>query len=200
MTLQIECPGISPLPMHSHRASDPLSREARRLSEPADRRGKTEADLIELARRQFHCSLYLDAAGRSTVPVDNVHSIAPPPGRTRRAGAVGDFGKVNRRGPPSRWRASAHDVRALRPSLQLAMQPLGQIPSHVQPGSKGKPLGSYALPQSATMGTAAVCGGAGARRQGCGPGDGWPENHSGSRVPWSAAIRMRLSPRSSRYK
>ena len=80
MTLQIECAGISPLPMPSDRASDPLSGEAQRPGELVGKRGKTEADLIDLARRQFQCSLYLDAAGRSAVPVNNVHFIAPLPG------------------------------------------------------------------------------------------------------------------------
>ena len=74
MTLRIECTGISPLLMHSDRASDPLSREAQWLSEISGKRNKTEADLVELARREFYRSLYLDPAGRPTVPVDDVHS------------------------------------------------------------------------------------------------------------------------------
>ena len=88
MTLRIECTGISRLPMHSDRASDPRSREARWLSELAGKRGKTEADLIELARRRFHCSPCLDAAGRPTVPVDNVHSCFCAAAKRRKEGPM----------------------------------------------------------------------------------------------------------------
>ena len=55
MSLKIECAGISPLLMHSDRASDPLSKEAQWLSEISAKRNKTEADAVELARREFHC-------------------------------------------------------------------------------------------------------------------------------------------------
>ena len=88
MTLRIECTGISPLLMHSDRASDPLSREAQWLSEIAGKRRKTEADIVELARRQFHCSLYLDAAGRPTVPVYNVHSCLYAAAKRRKEGPM----------------------------------------------------------------------------------------------------------------
>ena len=88
MTLQIECKGISPLLMHSDRASDPLSQEARWLSEISGKRGKTEADLIELARREYHCSLYLDATGRPTIPIDNVHSCLYAAAKRRKEGPM----------------------------------------------------------------------------------------------------------------
>ena len=88
MTLKIDCTGVSPLLMNSDRASDPLSREARWLSEISGRRNKTEADIVELARRQFHCSLYLDAAGRPTIPVDNVHSCFYAAAKRRKEGPL----------------------------------------------------------------------------------------------------------------
>ena len=88
MALKIECTGLSPLLMHSDRASDPLSKEAQWLSEISGRRNKTEADIVELARREFHCSLYLDPAGRPTVPVDNVHSCLYAAARRRKEGPL----------------------------------------------------------------------------------------------------------------
>ena len=66
MTLQFECAGPFPLLMHSDGASNSLSRVAQRLSEVSGKRRKTEADIVELARREFHCSLYLDPAGLPT--------------------------------------------------------------------------------------------------------------------------------------
>ena len=88
MPLQIECTGLSPLLMHSDRASDPLSREAQWLSEVSGKRRKTEADIVELARREFHCSLYLDPAGRPTIPIDNVHSCLYAAARRRKEGPM----------------------------------------------------------------------------------------------------------------
>ena len=88
MTLRIECKGVSPLLMHSDRAADPLSREAQWLSEIAGKRNKTEAETVELARRQFHCSLYLDPAGRPTIPVDNVHSCLYAAAKRRKEGPL----------------------------------------------------------------------------------------------------------------
>ena len=88
MAVQIECTGISPLLMHSDRASDPLSKEAQWLSEISGKRKKTEADLVELARREFHCSLYLDAAGRPTIPIDNVHSCLYAAAKRRKEGPI----------------------------------------------------------------------------------------------------------------
>ena len=88
MALTIECTGVSPLLMHSDRASDPLSREAQWLSEIAGKRQKTVADLVELARREFHCSLYLDPAGRPTIPIDNVHSCFYAAAKRRKEGPL----------------------------------------------------------------------------------------------------------------
>ena len=88
MALTIECTGVSPLLMHSDRASDPLSQEAQWLSEIAGKRQKTVADLVELARREFHCSLYLDPAGRPTIPIDNVHSCFYAAAKRRKEGLL----------------------------------------------------------------------------------------------------------------
>lgn len=88
MPLTIGCTGISPLLMHSDRASDPLSKEAQWLSEISGKRGKTEADFVELARREFHCSLYLDPTGRPTIPIDNVHSCLYGAAKRRKEGPL----------------------------------------------------------------------------------------------------------------
>lgn len=88
MTLKIECTSLSPLLMRSGRASDPLSQEARWLSEVSGKRQKTEADIIELARREFHCSLHLDTTGRPTIPIDNVHSCLYAAAKRRKEGPM----------------------------------------------------------------------------------------------------------------
>ena len=60
--------------MHPDRAPGSPSKEARRLSEIAGKRNETEAELVELARRELHRSFHPDVAGRTAIPVDNVHS------------------------------------------------------------------------------------------------------------------------------
>ena len=84
--ISIKCESLSPLLMNSDRSSDPLSADAKWLSEISGKRGKTEADLVELARRQFHCSLYLDPDGRPTIPVANVHSCFYAAAKRRKEG------------------------------------------------------------------------------------------------------------------
>ena len=88
MTIVIECKGVSPLLMHADRASDPLSQDAKWLSEISGKRRKTETDIKELARREFHCSLYLDTAGRPTIPVDNVHACFYAAAKRRKEGPL----------------------------------------------------------------------------------------------------------------
>ena len=70
-----------------------MSKEARWLSEITGKRNKTEADIMELARREFLCSLYLGLDGRPTIPVDNVHSCFYAAAKRRREGPlfVGSF-------------------------------------------------------------------------------------------------------------
>ena len=88
MMIRIECKSLSPLLMHSDRASDPLSREAKWLSEISGKRQKTDSDIIELARREFHCSLYLDSSGRPTIPINNVHSCLYAAAKRRKEGPL----------------------------------------------------------------------------------------------------------------
>lgn len=88
VALKIECTGISPILMRADRASDPLSKEARWLSEVSAKRRKTEAEIVELARREFHCNLYLDPTGRPTIPIENVHSCLYASAKRRREGPL----------------------------------------------------------------------------------------------------------------
>lgn len=86
--ISIKCESLSPLLMHSDRSSDPLSDAAKWLSEISGRRGKTEADLRELARREFHCSLYLDPSGHPTIPISNIHSCFYAAAKRRKEGPM----------------------------------------------------------------------------------------------------------------
>ena len=86
-TINIKLNGISPMLMHSDRASDPLSTDAQWLSEIAKKRQKSEDDIMELARREWHCSMYR-SGGRPVMPIDNLHACIYAAAKRRKEGPV----------------------------------------------------------------------------------------------------------------
>lgn len=63
--------GGSPLLMHNERLADPLDDFARALKEISGKRGKTDADLIEMGRREFLGGLYTNGNG-PCIPAWNI--------------------------------------------------------------------------------------------------------------------------------
>jgi len=57
--------------MHNERLSDPLDEYARALKEISGKKNKTDADLLEMARREFMGGLYVNGNG-PCIPADNV--------------------------------------------------------------------------------------------------------------------------------
>jgi hypothetical protein len=55
--------GGSPLVMHSERLADPLDAHSRGIAKIAKKRGKTEADHLEIGRLEFHGGLYTNGNG-----------------------------------------------------------------------------------------------------------------------------------------
>lgn len=56
-TLHFRITGIAPLLMHNGRLADPLDPHSKALADAARRRGKIEADHLEIARLEFLDSL-----------------------------------------------------------------------------------------------------------------------------------------------
>ena len=76
--------GGSPLLMHNERASDPL-RHTRAVDALARKRGKTEADHLELARRQYLAGIYTNGSG-PCVPAINILRCLPDRAKRHRKG------------------------------------------------------------------------------------------------------------------
>lgn len=83
----VKLTGESPLLMHSDRSSDPLSPDARWLSEIAKKRSKSDDEVAELARREWHCSIYR-SKDRPFIPVDNLHSCLYAAAKRRKEGPI----------------------------------------------------------------------------------------------------------------
>ena len=83
----VKLTGESPLLMHSDRSSDPLSSDARWLSEIAKKRTKSDDEVAELARREWHCSIYRSKE-RPFLPVDNLHSCLYAAAKRRKEGPI----------------------------------------------------------------------------------------------------------------
>lgn len=69
--------GGAPLVMHNERLADPLDAMTRALSEVSKKRGKTEADHMEMARREFYGGLYTEPAIADLDSVDGQKPIVP---------------------------------------------------------------------------------------------------------------------------
>lgn len=66
--IEVRVRGVAPLLLHNAQLADPLNPLTRAIKAITGKRKKTDADLEELARLEFHGGLYLDAKGRPAVP------------------------------------------------------------------------------------------------------------------------------------
>jgi hypothetical protein len=66
--IKFKLTGTSPLIMHSGQTSDPLNAFSKALKKISSKRGKTEADLEEMARLEFQASLYVGEDGKVCLP------------------------------------------------------------------------------------------------------------------------------------
>jgi hypothetical protein len=72
-SLSYRITGVAPLLMHNGQLADPLNSHARAIAEVAKRRRKTEADHLELIRREFLGSLYLQD-GVPCIPAEMIEA------------------------------------------------------------------------------------------------------------------------------
>lgn len=66
-TLAFKITGAAPLLMHNGQLADPLNPHSRSIAEVTSKRKKTDADHVEMARREFFGGLYI-GGGRPCVP------------------------------------------------------------------------------------------------------------------------------------
>jgi hypothetical protein len=78
--------GIVPMLLHNGQLADPLNEHAKALKEVSGKRKKTDADHAEMARIEWHGSLYLDDKQRPVVPGENIEAMLVKAGKKQRLG------------------------------------------------------------------------------------------------------------------
>jgi len=66
--------GVAPLSLHNGQLADPLNRYAKAIKRISGKRSKTEADLEELARLEWHGSLYM-SHGKVVIPGEVIEAL-----------------------------------------------------------------------------------------------------------------------------
>lgn len=77
----------SPLLMHNERLADPLNEYAMEIGKISKKRGKTEADHLEIARLEFVGGLYYDDTDGPIMPTWNVIRMIQNSGKRHKLGA-----------------------------------------------------------------------------------------------------------------
>lgn len=67
-TLKFRITGTAPLLMHNGRLADPLDEFTKKIKKISSKRNKTDADHLEMARIEWHGSLYLNEDGLPCIP------------------------------------------------------------------------------------------------------------------------------------
>lgn len=74
-SIEFHIRGIAPLICHNAQLSDPLNEWTMSLAEITGKRKKTQADLMEMAHREFLGSLYIGTEGQPVVPGGNIERM-----------------------------------------------------------------------------------------------------------------------------
>ena len=90
-TLPVRLIGVAPVLMHNGRGSDPLDPMAKQLARLTRKRRKTDADHQQIARIEWHMSLWTDG-GRPCFPGEAVEAALIQAARTKRLGRAAAAG------------------------------------------------------------------------------------------------------------
>lgn len=71
-SVKYQLTGVAPLLMHNGQTADPLNRFSKMLKAITSKRSKTDADLMEMARIEFHAGIYTSSDGTVVVPAKNL--------------------------------------------------------------------------------------------------------------------------------
>lgn len=86
--------GVSPLILHNGDLANPLNPIVKSQKKISGKRGKTEADLEELARLEFHGSLYTNGNGEIVLPAEVIEATINGGARKFKEGLVAKSGMV----------------------------------------------------------------------------------------------------------
>lgn len=89
--LSFRIQGVSPLVMHNGQLADPLNKWAKDLSKISSKKPKTEADHAEMARLEWHGSLYLHD-GKPCIPGELIEAAMIEGARKTKRGKLATAG------------------------------------------------------------------------------------------------------------
>lgn len=85
MQVQLVITGVTPILLHSDKAADPLSPEAKAIKQITSKRTKTDEDREEMARLEYFAAAYMDDQG-PYIPAFNVERSLKQGGTVSRNG------------------------------------------------------------------------------------------------------------------
>jgi hypothetical protein len=71
--LSLKITGVAPLILHNGQTADPLNPHSKSIAEITSKRKKTDADHLEVAKREWHAGLYL-SGGRVCIPSEMIEA------------------------------------------------------------------------------------------------------------------------------
>jgi len=72
--IEVRIIGVAPIILHNGQTCDPLNKFAKAMKEITKKRNKTEEDILELSRIEWHAGLYVNAEGEVIIPADILDS------------------------------------------------------------------------------------------------------------------------------
>jgi len=91
--LHYKIKGVSPLIMHNGRLANPMDPLVKQMKAVSGKRGKTDADFIELARLEWHGSLYI-SDGKYVIPSQNIEATIVNGARKIKKGVLFSTGLI----------------------------------------------------------------------------------------------------------
>jgi hypothetical protein len=98
-TLQLRITGVSPILLHNGHLADPLEPIVKEIKKISGKRGKTDADLEELARLEWRGSLYLND-GKVCLPGDVIEAAFCEGAKRSKSGKLAQAGIICPTNPP----------------------------------------------------------------------------------------------------
>jgi len=92
-TLKFKIIGVAPLLMHNGQTADPLNHHSKSIAEITSKRKKTEADHLEVARREWFACLYL-MNGEPCIPGEVIEAVLVAGAKKERRGDAAKAGII----------------------------------------------------------------------------------------------------------
>lgn len=93
--IEFEISGVAPLLVHNGHLANPTAPIVRAIKEISSKRNKTDEDLMELARLEFHGGFYLDENGQPIIPGEMIEAMLVEAAKKNRLGKAFKAGIIS---------------------------------------------------------------------------------------------------------